>query len=483
MHALVTPGMIYGIEERGGAAADTRRKDKPIAHCTRKGMMIKNRALVPIVLAIILSGTGAKAAEEAPPSYSETTLTGDWNDYRSWLHDRGVIFTITQTSDWLGNVSGGVRTGTAYDGVFQLQGDFDMDRLTGWTGGKIHISGYAIQGDGLSKRDLGNLLTVTSVEADSGVRLGEFYISQSLMREVVTLKVGQILADQNFAISNTAGLFVNSTFGFPGLFAADLPGGGPAYPFAAPGGQVIVKPNDAWTLQAAVFNGRPTTDANGLGVSLGDGVLAIAEASYAYTPAKGDPGLPGTYKIGMWYNSETFDSLSTASNGVSLANPLASGSPRRLSGDYAIYAIADQTLWQEPGSSDNGLSGFVRVAIAPEQDRNSMDLYVDMGMTYKGLVPGRDSDTAGIGFAYASMSKSVSDLAKADIASSGMSQPIPDYEAVIEVTYQAQVTQWLTVQPFFQYIFHPGGNAADPNNPGSAIGSAAVFGLRTAVTF
>ncbi len=447
------------------------------------GMMIRNRAHVPIVLAMILSGTGVNAAEEAPPSYSETTLTGDWNDYRSWLRDKGVIFTITQTSDWLGNVSGGVRTGTAYDGVFQLQGDFDMDRLTGWTGGKIHISGYAIQGEGLSKRNLGNLLTVTSVEADSGVRLGEYYIAQSLMKDSVTLKIGQILADQNFAISNTAGLFVNSTFGFPGLFAVDLPEGGPAYPFAAPGGQVIVKPDDAWTLQAAVFNGRPTTDANGFGISLGDGVLAIAEASYAYTPAKGDPGLPGTYKIGMWYNSETFDSLSTASNGVSLASPVASGSPMRRSGNYAIYAIVDQTLWQEPGSSDNGLNGFVRVAIAPEQDRNSINWYVDMGMTYKGLLPGRNSDTAGIGFAYAKMSNSVSNLAKADIAFSGMSQPISDYEAVIEVTYQAQVTQWLAVQPFFQYIIHPGGNAADPNNPGSAIGNAAVFGLRTAVTF
>ncbi|WP_245426611.1 carbohydrate porin [Phyllobacterium bourgognense] len=175
--------------------------------------------------------------------------------------------------------------------------------------------------------------------------------------------------------------------------------------------------------------------------------------------------------------------FSTASNGVSLANPLASVCPRRLSGDYAIYAIADQTLWQAPGSSDNDLNGFVRVAIAPEQDRNSITWYVDMGMTYKGLLPGRDNDTAGIGFAYAKLSNSVSNLAKADIALSGMSQPIPDYEAVVEVTYQAQVTQWLAVQPFFQYIIHPGGNAADPNNPASAIGNAAVFGLRTAVTF
>jgi porin len=445
-------------------------------------------AFVPLAFSLIFFGTAARADDNKPPSYAETTLTGDWNGYRNWLRDHGVTFTMTQTSDVLGNVSGGLRTGTAYDGVFQLQGDFDMDRLTGWTGGNIHISGYAIQGQGLSGKDIGNLLTVTSVEADPGFRLGEFYVSQSLLNNTVTLKLGQILADQNFAISNTASLFVNSTFGWPGIFAADLPGGGAAYPLAVPGAQIIVKPDDAWTLQAAVFNGSPTGsdpngNANGLAFPIGDGVLAIAEAAYAYTPGKGDLGLPGTYKIGAWYNSESFDSLSTASNRVSLADPRSSGSPRRLSGDYAIYAVADQTLWQEPGTSDNGLNGFVRVAVAPQQDRNSMNWYLDTGLAYKGLLPGRDNDTAGVSFAYASMSSGMSDLVKAQNAFNQTSQPVPSSEAVIEATYQAAVTPWLSAQPFFQYVIRPGGNATDPDKPNSRIQNAAIFGLRVAATF
>jgi porin len=329
---------------------------------------------------------------------------------------------------------------------------------------------------------------VTSVEADPGFRLGEFYVSQSLLNNTVTLKLGQILADQNFAISNTASLFVNSTFGWPGIFAADLPGGGPAYPFATPGAQIIVKPDDAWTLQAAMFNGSPTGsnpngNANGLAFPMGDGVFAIAEAAYAYTPGKGDHGLPGTYKIGAWYNSESFDSLSTASNGVSLADPLSNGNPRRLSGDYAIYAVADQTLWQEPGSSDNGLNGFVRVAVAPQSDRNSMNWYLDTGLAYKGLLPGRDNDTAGVSFAYASISSGMSDLVKAQNAFNQASQPVPNSEVVIEATYQAAVTPGLSAQPFFQYVIRPGGNATDPDKPNSRIQNAAIFGLRVAATF
>ncbi|KQV70480.1 porin [Rhizobium sp. Root1220] len=422
-----------------------------------------------------------------PPSYADTTLTGDWIGYRNWLRDKGVTMTLTQTSDVLGNTSGGLQTGSAYDGVFQLQGDFDMDRLMGWSGGAIHVSAYAIQGLGLSQRDLGNLLTVTSVEAASGVRLGEVYAAQSMMDGAVTLKLGQILADQNFAVSNTAALFVNSTFGWPGLFASDLPGGGPAYPFAVPGAQIIVKPDDAWTIQAAIFNGNPTGpdpngNHNGLGFPIGDGVLAISEVAYAYEPS-GMVGLPGTYKLGAWYNSEQFGSLSDASNGVSLADPLSDGIPQPLSGNYAIYAVIDQTLWQEPGNDDNSLNGFVRVAFAPQEDRNQMNWYFDAGLSYKGLLPGRDNDTAGIGFAYANISSGVSSLARAGNAFSGTSQPVPTSEAVIELTYRATMTNGLTVQPFFQYVIRPGGNAPDPERPESPLGNAPVFGLRAAATF
>jgi porin len=48
-------------------------------------------------------------------------------------------------------------------------------------------------------------------------------------------------------------------------------------------------------------------------------------------------------------------------------------------------------------------------------------------------------------------------------------------EMALEVTYQAQITQWLSVQPDLQYIIHPGGNQ-DLNN-------ALVLGCRVTVTF
>jgi porin len=54
----------------------------------------------------------------------------------------------------------------------------------------------------------------------------------------------------------------------------------------------------------------------------------------------------------------------------------------------------------------------------------------------------------------------------------------------VELTYQAQIVSGWIVQPDFQYIFHPGGGAVDPLNAlVGPIPDAAVFGVRTQISF
>jgi porin len=93
----------------------------------------------------------------------------------------------------------------------------------------------------------------------------------------------------------------------------------------------------------------------------------------------------------------------------------------------------------------------------------------DTGLTYKGLFPTRDQDTLGIAFAYAKLT-------------SGAQQPtINDgsfgvgAEMVLEVTYQAQITKWLSIQPDMQVIINPGGN--------KDLSDALVIGGRVSLTF
>ena len=53
----------------------------------------------------------------------------------------------------------------------------------------------------------------------------------------------------------------------------------------------------------------------------------------------------GTYKIGFWYNSESFDDLQFDNTGLSLANPLSTGIPLEHHGNYSLYGVVDQKVW------------------------------------------------------------------------------------------------------------------------------------------
>jgi porin len=195
-------------------------------------------------------------------------------------------------------------------------------------------------------------------------------------------------------------------------------------------------------------------------------------------------GLPGTVKLGGWYHFGQFPDQRFSVEGLSLANPLGSGMPVKVRGNFGIYAIADQMLWRVPGTADQGLGMFARASVSPS-DRNLISTYFDGGATYKGLFPGRENDTLGVAFGVANISSRARALDRDAVSFSGISSPIRDYEAVIEVTYQAQITSNWMLQPVFQYIVHPGGHIPNPINTGgsSAIPNAAVFGLRTMMKY
>jgi len=215
---------------------------------------------------------GAPAAREAPaPGRTETAaqgtglwersnLLGDLGGLRPALGRIGVSLGITETSEVLGNPTGGRKQGVVYEGATELSLGIDLNRAIGLQGGLFNVSAWQIHGRGLSTNDIDNLQVVSSIEADRTARLFELWYQQSLLGGKADVRLGQIAADQEFLASQYAGLFINSGFGWPTLASADLPAGGPAYPFATPGARVRVLPNERTTLLLGVFNGDPAAN-------------------------------------------------------------------------------------------------------------------------------------------------------------------------------------------------------------------------------
>ncbi len=150
-----------------------------------------------------------------------------------------------------------LRQETIYDGLVTGSLDLDLDKLVKWPDATFHVDRYQISGRGLSQNAIGNLLTVSSIEALASTRLHDLGLQQLLLNNKVSLRVGQIGLDDEFYISQYSAIFINSTFGCPDMLSTDLPSGGPCYPFAAPGARLRITPTTALTFSTGVFNGNP----------------------------------------------------------------------------------------------------------------------------------------------------------------------------------------------------------------------------------
>ena len=135
------------------------------------------------------------------------------------------------------------------------------------------------------------------------------------------------------------------------------------------------------------------------------GFTFMNEAQFRWGQAEESKILPGTIKIGAWFQTgECADALAETTS----------------SGNSGYYLVLDQMLFRESSDGtlfpsiccnptdcttitsdtekkDQGIGCFARVGCTPP-DRNAVDFYFDTGLTYKGLIPKRDNDTVGLAF-------------------------------------------------------------------------------------
>lgn len=428
------------------------------------------------------------ATSEAAPWWEWEGISGNWGGLRTTLEDHGLEVFGGYTVEVWGNTTGGIKRGTVYDGILDFGANLDFEKLAGWKGASVSTTWLWLSGRDPSEDLVGNFLTVSNIAGFSTLRLLELWFQQNLWDDKISLRIGQLAADSEFIISDYSALFINSTFGWPPFMYTNLPEGGPAYPMGTLGVRLAISPVDWFTFQSAVFQGNVyAQNVNRYGfrwrLDAENGFLFLNEAQFRWNHRENESGLPGQFKTGFWAQSgHLADVLADYTN----------------SGNYGFYFILDQMLYRESGEaaapvglskdtksytaskegknfkspilekSDQGLGWFGHIAFEKD-DRNFVGFYFDTGLTYKGLIPTRDEDILGVAFAYAQLTNA----ARAGLAEEGLTPT--GAEMVLEVTYQAQVTGWLTIQPDLQFIINPGST--------TNLGNALVIGGRASVTF
>jgi porin len=225
------------------------------------------------------------------------------------------------------------------------------------------------------------------------------------------------------------------------------------------GWRFALRATDWLTLRSVVGHGNLRSqrdNRNGFGYASyrRTGVLWMNEAEFRARPA----GLPGKCTLGAWVNTKD------------VQRP---GDPSRsYTSHYGLYFVVDQKLTDAspPGIADGGqgLGWFARVAWSPG-DRSVVGSYLDTGLVYTGLIPGRANDRLGIGLAWAELGYAQ----QAALRSAG--SVAVGHETLIEITYSITLTRWLTLQPDLQYVIHPAGTGD--------LANALVIGARIAANF
>jgi porin len=454
-------------------------------------------AALALAAGIALNAAHAGTKDESAAEWLAPKWFNEWHDA---LAARGLALGATYVGDNITNVSGGTGRGAIHFGRFDFSVDADLEKLFGWTGGRFFANTYDLYGRGLTRNYVHNLATISEIEGLPEARLYNAYFEQSFYNKALNIRVGQQAADVEFFDSQTDDLFINGTFGWPAIMATNLPAGGPAPPIAVPGIRVKAALSDQITAFGAVFNGnaaRPgpgdpqLRDNHGLAFRVNDPPWIIGQVRWDYNIDVGGGPLPGNFTPGGWRHLGEFDDRRFTAQGLSIADPSGTGIAAKLRGNFGIFAVVEQTLYRPSSVTEKGVSAsvpgitaFARIAYSPP-DRNLIDLYIDGGIGFVGLVPGRSLDRFGMAVAYMRISDASRNLDRDTQFFSGLPSPVRSHETLLELIYEAHIKSGWLVAPYFQYVFRPSGGIPNPNDPSglSRIGDAAVFGVTTTLKY
>jgi porin len=298
----------------------------------------------------------------------------------------------------------------------------------------LGFSAYAsvlwVEGRGPTERFLEDYMGVNNTEAYNSLRLYSWWLEAS--GQAVSLRLGALLADEEFAGTAAGSELINSAFGWPAFISANTLNTGPAYYAAALGARLAVKNDAGWSWQAGVYDGdsldspagddRPNRHGTHYAVNAGQGGFFITEVGYA--PEHSALGV----HAGIWHHSGDFTDLETGD---------AHG------GNHGGYLVFERTLAGSRGQPGN-IQAHGRYGFSPE-DRSEVAWSADAAVAATGLWARRPSDVIFLGCAHVQLSSHL---------------PDQDFERVWELGYAAVITDHFTIKPDLQYITHPGGSGA-----------------------
>jgi len=374
-----------------------------------------------------------------------------WDEKVAPLKERGIQPHLNYSGEIVSNLDGGSKRGTVYQGLLDIGIEADLDKLVGWKSARASISIFNTHGASPSSKYVGDTLTISNLDAPDSIILSELWIEQAAWDGQVALRVGQLLADSTFFVSDYGTLFLHDTFAWSQAAIQ----GGTAYVDARLGVLLTINASKRWALFGGVYDndlGDATTNINSRHATQwstpeGDNSTWLVQANYDAMDK--EVFWKGLWRLGFW--KDTADVPNNAGT-------------RNYEENKGGFLVGERPLWEDGFIGKGKIHG--RFAFSPS-DRNRFDQYFETGLTIEGPLSSRPDDALGFGYAKGMLSSSFT-----------AANPTSVEETVFEITYRASIHDGTAgVQPSLQYIKNPGG-------PDSArVPDALAFTMRFDIAF
>lgn len=379
------------------------------------------------------------------------TATGDWLGARPALKAAGIDFQLYYNHQIQAvvrggaNTSGGVPSSASIDAILI----FDLGKLKLLPESEVLL--HAQRNWGLGANPAAGGLAQTNDDSDGDIRLhmAQAWFRKHFLDRRLSLTLGfldfQTIVDRNACANSEDKQFMHQMLD-----------NNPMLPLAIGlGASLTAKPTTWYTLTLGAGDAQSVLYKPGFSTAFHDDAAFFGYMEHEFNvklPSRRGP-LPGGYRVGMVYDPRDKALLLDAHEHA-----------RTRTDDYGYYVSADQMILREAEGSEQGLSLFGRYGYRNSRV-NRMNTFWSGGLSYKGLVPGRDQDVMGFGFAAQTSSSQYHHYVNESAGS----------ESVYEWYYAVQLTPWCVLTPDFQYIDNPG--AVD------GISHAIVGGLRLRLSF
>ncbi len=452
------------------------------------------------VLGLFLADPAGAQLESVPPTWGgplldRPRLTGDWGGFRDEMGKSGVTLDVDLTQVGQRVAGGGREEAGKYSGLFEYTLNLNSQKMGLWPGGFLTVQGMTNYGTNVGYAS-GAIIpaNITALfpepgQTSTGLMNASFtqFLSQNF--GVAIGKLSALGGDANAFAHDYHSQFLNAGLNFN--MALDL------FPFTSYGAAMVYVPWDKATLSFSVIDPQGSAENNNLTNLFQNGVVLGTEGR---TEVK-IGNLVGHQLMGfVWSNATRLALEQSPLNTLKLIreghfpwlNDLApiidyldkyfpdiepARPPNKENSTWTFYYNFDQYLWSPPGSSDKGIGIFGRFGAA--DDKTSPVKYAfNLGLSGKGIVPGRPSDQFGIGWSRVKISGNLMPFLRKEI-DIGL-----DHEDTLEMYYNAAITPAVGLAFDFQITNPATKKFVNPSNLRlENMDTAYILGLRLYMRF